>query len=86
MAILMKVLHMNLTFGIVLSELNKFLSKLKCKVSTFMLIKEFTRSHSPTHTAHVFVFLECVTATERQNGGLLLDTCCLYTTETVTYF
>lgn len=50
MVILMKVLHMSPTFGIVLSLLNKFLSKFKCKVSTFMLIKEFTWSHSPTHT------------------------------------
>lgn len=82
----MKLLYLNPTFGIALSLLNKFLSKLKCKMCMFMLIKEFTWSHSPTRTAHVFVLLECVTATERQNGGLLLDTCCLYTTETVTYF
>lgn len=82
----MKGLHLNPTFAIVLSLLNKFLSKFKRKISMFMLIKEFTWSHSPAQTAHVFVLLECVTATERQNGGLLLDTCCLYTTETVTYF
>lgn len=56
----MKVLLKNPTFGIVLSLLNKILSKLKCKVGTFMLIKEFTWSHSPdTYSTRICAFGMC---------------------------